>query len=253
MERRGQVPPHTLHAIKRDGDRRNHGISHPLQCDNQWAASRHARVRCASIGRYRRVIATRANARLTAKRSGKAQSDDDANGCHPHPTHRAIRRALRVMRGQRGNHHHATDHQREEHPAGHRGTRVEERAHGFAPSSVGAQSLGEQLPHALEFRATQSVIVDELRKEAFGGPLKNRVLDARDGAATGRFRFHSGEVPIGAPLGLVPHVALVLEGLQGGQHRGVGERFVQLVLDLSDVADPSLQRTLITASSRGGK
>src|SRR5688572_6805505 len=96
------------------------------------------------------------------------------------------------------------------------------------------QPLGEQSPHSLELFATQLSVRHELREHALGRAVEDRVADPRDRAASRALGADRREVAIGAPLGLVAHVALLLERLERGEHRRVSERLVERVACFGD-------------------
>src|SRR5690348_1508543 len=96
------------------------------------------------------------------------------------------------------------------------------------------QPLGEQAPHPLQLLALELSIADELREHLLGRALEDRVADARERAPAGTLGFDGREVAVRASLGLVSHVALVLERLQCGEDGGVGELVVERVAHLGD-------------------
>jgi hypothetical protein len=71
-----------------------------------------------------------------------------------------------------------------------------------------------------------------MREQQFRRALEELAGEVLKGAlARGGF-LHRRRVPVHAAFLFVLHVALLFERAQDGQHRGVGERVVELVLDL---------------------
>ena len=97
-----------------------------------------------------------------------------------------------------------------------------------------AQARREQLAHPLELGAAQFLVVDEVCEHRLGRSVEDRVANAGECAVAGALDSDGGEVAVRAPFELVAHVTLVGEGLQGRQHGGVGERFIECLAHLGD-------------------